>query len=329
MRSATVLQPEVKRCMNEMRLGVSACLMGDEVRYDGGHRRDRYVMEVLAKYFTLVKVCPEVGVGMSTPRETVRLEGSAEAPRMIAPDTGSDWTLRMNRWSRARVGELKGEDLCGFVFKKNSPSCGVFGVEVYDDKGRPGESGSGLFALEFRRKNPLAPVEEEGRLEDPAIRENFLERVFAYHRLNRVFGGRWKRGEVTEFHSQEKYLLLAHSPKHLKQMEQLVSAIGRRPAGEYKALYMAAFMEAMAVSATSARHTRAMRSLAMCLRGQLPAPESTRVMGMIKEYSAGLVPLVVPLTLLRHYGELRKVTAVVGQTYLNPHPGELMLRNHV
>ena len=180
--------------MTEMRLGVSACLVGDEVRYDGGHRRNRYLVETLARYFTLVKVCPEVGVGMSTPRETVRLEGRAEAPRMIASQTGRDWTARMNRWSRTRVRELKGENLCGFVFKKNSPSCGVFGVKIHDEKGHPAESGSGLFALEYRRNNPLVPVEEEGRLEDPVLRENFLERVFAYHRLNKVFAGRWKRG---------------------------------------------------------------------------------------------------------------------------------------
>ena len=315
--------------MTEMRLGVSACLMGDEVRYDGGHRRDRYVMEVLGKYFTLVKVCPEVGVGMSTPRETVRLEGSADAPRMIASETGSDWTVRMNRWSRTRVRELKGEDLCGFVFKKNSPSCGVFGVKVYDDKGRPGESGSGLFALEFRRKNPLAPVEEEGRLEDLVLRENFLERVFAYHRLNRVFAGRWKRGAVTKFHSREKFLLLAHSPNPLKQMEQLVSTIGRYPVGEFKELYMAAFMEAMAVRATPARHAKAMRSIAVYLRDHLTIPEFARVTGLIGEYREGLVPLVVPLTLLGHFGELYDIPDLVGQSYLHPHSNELMLRNHV
>jgi uncharacterized protein YbgA (DUF1722 family)/uncharacterized protein YbbK (DUF523 family) len=286
-------------------------------------------MEVLGEYFTLVKVCPEVGVGMSTPRETVRLEGTADAPRMVASETGSDWTVRMNLWSRTRVRELKGEDLCGFVFKKNSPSCGVFGVKVYDDKGRPAESGSGLFALEFRRKNPLVPVEEEGRLEDPVLRENFLERVFAYHRLNRVFAGRWKQGAVAEFHNREKFLLLAHSPKHFAQLEKLTATNGRRPAGEFKALYMGVFMEGMAVKATPIRHTRAMRSLAACLRDQLTVPERSGVSDFIKEYRAGLVPLVVPLTLLRHYVELHEVTAVIGQSYLNPHPGELMLRNHV
>ncbi len=315
--------------MADMRLGVSACLMGDEVRYDGGHRRCPYLMDVLARYFTLVKVCPEVGVGMSTPRETVRLEGRANAPRMIASETGSDWTARMNRWSRTRVRELKGEDLCGFVFKKNSPSCGVFGVKVFDDKGRPGDSGSGLFALEFRRKNPLVPVEEEGRLEDPALRENFLERVFAYHRLKRVFGGRWKRGAVTEFHNREKYLLLAHSPKHFKQMEQLIATVGRRPAGEFKTLYMTGFMEAMGIMATTARHAKVLQRLAVCLRGQLTAPEYDRVVGLIEGYRLGVIPLVVPLTLLSHFGELHKIVDLVGQTYLHPHSNELMLRNHV
>ena len=328
MQSATALHPEVKRCMTEMRLGVSACLMGDEVRYDGGHRMCSYVTGVLARYFTLVKVCPEVGVGMSTPRETVRLEGRADAPLMIASETGSDWTTRMNRWSRTRVRELKGEDLCGFVFKKNSPSCGVFGVKVFDDRGRPGKPGSGLFSLEFRRKNPLVPVEEEGRLEGPVLRENFLERIFAYHRLRQVFAGRWKRGAVTEFHSREKFLLLAHSPMHLKQMEKLVATIGNGPAGEFKALYMAGFMEAMAVRATPTRHAKAMRSITVCLRDHLTSPEYARVSRLLQEYRSGHIPLVVPLTLLGHFGDLHEIPDLVGQSYLNPHPNELVLRNH-
>jgi len=315
--------------LGEMRLGVSACLMGDEVRYDGGHRSYSYLVEVLARFFTLVKVCPEVGVGMSTPRETVRLEGRAIAPRMIASETGRDWTAKMNRWSRTRVRELKDEQLCGFVFKKNSPSCGVFGVKVHDDKGHPGESGSGLFALEFRRKNPLAPVEEEGRLEDPVLLENFLERVFAYHRLNNVFAGRWKRGTVVDFHRREKYLLLAHSPKHFKQLEQLTATIGRRPPGKFKALYMAGFMGAMTVKATTALHAKTMRRMVVCLRDNLTAPEHARVIGLIDKYHSGLIPLVVPLTLLGHFGELREVPAVLGQTYLHPHPNELFLRNRV
>ena len=315
--------------MAEMRLGVSACLVGDEVRYDGGHRKYPYLVDVLARYFTLVKVCPEVGVGMSTPRETVRLEGSADAPRMIASETGRDWTARMNRWSRTMVRELKTEDLCGFVFKKNSPSCGVFGVEIFDDKGRLAESGSGLFALEFRRKNPLMPVEEEGRLEDPFLRENFLERVFAYHRLNMVFAGRWKRGAVVDFHSREKYLLMAHSPKHFKQLEQLVAAIGGRPPGEFKTLYMAGFMEAVAVKATCARHAKVLRNLVGCLRDHLTGPEHARVVGLIARYRSGLIPLVVPLTLLAHFSELHEVPTLAGQTYLHPHPSELMLRNRV
>jgi uncharacterized protein YbgA (DUF1722 family) len=205
----------------------------------------------------------------------------------------------------------------------------VFGVEIFDDKGRPAESGSGLFALEFRRKNPLMPVEEEGRLEDPFLRENFLERVFAYHRLNQVFAGRWKRGAVVEFHSREKYFLMAHSPKHLKRLEQLIAGIGRCPAGEFKTLYMAGFMEAVAVKATPARHAKAMRGLAACLRGHLTAPEGARVVGLIEQYRSGLIPLVVPLTLLAFFSELHEVPSLAGQTYLHPHPGELMLRNHV
>ena len=314
---------------DEMRLGVSACLLGDEVRYDGGHRSYPYLVDTLARFFTLVKVCPEVGVGMSTPRETVRLEGRADAPRMIASETGRDWTARMNRWSRARARRLKDEHLCGFVFKKNSPSCGVFGVKIHDEKGRPGEFGSGLFVMAFRRRNPLMPMEEEGRLENPVRRENFLERVFAYHRLEKVFAGRWKRGAVTDFHSREKYLLMVHSPQHLKQLEQLITTVDSRPPGEFKALYMAGFMEAMAVKATVARHAKAMRRLVGHLRDHLTAPEQARASRLIEKYRSGLIPLVVPLTLLGYFSGLHETAGIAGQTYLHPHPNELLLRNHV
>ena len=214
-----------------IRVGVSHCLLGANVRYDGAHARDRYLTDVLAEHFTLVPVCPEAEVGMGIPRETVRLEGDGDAPRMIAPKSGADWTDRMNAYAARRVRELAGDDLCGFVFKQKSPSCGVFRVKLYQEKGMPRHDGRGLFAAEYAARNPLVPIEEEGRLNDPVLRENFIERVFALHRLKQLFGGRWKRGDVVAFHSREKYLLMAHSPKHYKELGQLVAAIAAAHAG--------------------------------------------------------------------------------------------------
>ena len=313
----------------EIRVGVSHCLLGANVRYDGAHARDRYLTDVLAEHFTLVPVCPEAEVGMGIPRETVRLEGDPEAPRMVAPRSGADWTARMNAYAARRVRELAQDELCGFVFKKNSPSCGVFRVKLYGDKGPPQRQGRGLFAAEYARRNPLVPIEEEGRLNDPVLRENFIERVFALHRLKGLFAGRWKRGEVVAFHSREKYLLMAHSPKHYKQLGQLVAAVADHTPAAFRDLYMEGFMAALAAHATPRRHVNALQHLAGYLRTVIGEPERKRILALIEDYREGLVPLVVPMTLLRHYVELNEVPYVGEQTYLNPHPRELMLRNHV
>jgi uncharacterized protein YbgA (DUF1722 family)/uncharacterized protein YbbK (DUF523 family) len=312
-----------------IRVGVSSCLLGQEVRYDGGHKHDRYLTDTLARFFELVPVCPELEVGMGVPRETVRLEGEVEAPAMIAPRSGTDWTADMNRWSAIRVRELAGENLSGFIFKKKSPSCGVFRVPVRQAGGRPSAQGRGLFAAAFTTAFPLVPVEEEGRLCDPRLRENFLERVFAYHRVSRLFSGRWKRGEVVAFHSREKYFLLAHSPKHYKELGQLVAAIARYKPAEFRDLYLARYMEALAVKATTRRHVNTLQHIAGHLREHVRPEELKLVHKVIQDFGNDLVPLIVPVTLLRHYIELLDVAYVRDQIYLSPHPKELMLRNHV
>jgi uncharacterized protein YbgA (DUF1722 family)/uncharacterized protein YbbK (DUF523 family) len=312
-----------------IRIGVSACLLGQKVRFDGGHKHNRYLTDVLNDYFELVEVCPEAEVGMGIPRETVRLVGDLESPSMIAPRSGKDWTKKMNAYSRKRSRELASEDLSGFVLKKGSPSCGLFRLSVMQENGQPINKGRGLFAAEFTRQHPLVPAEEEGRLNDPRLRENFIERVFAFHRAKQVFSGRWKRGEVVAFHSREKYFLLAHSPKHYKQLGQLVAAIAQHKPAEFRDQYLATYMEALAVKATPARHVNAMQHVAGHLRDEIGPDELTRVHQLIQDYRAGLVPLVVPITLLRHYIDLLELHYVKDQVYLNPHPKELMLRNHV
>jgi len=313
----------------QIRIGVSACLLGQKVRFDGGHKHNRYLTDTLADFFELVSVCPEAEVGMGTPRETVRLEGDLENPNMVAPRSGKDWTARMNKWSRMRTRQLAEEDLSGFVFKKASPSCGVFRVSVMQANGQPLAKGRGLFAAEFTRRYPLVPVEVEGRLHDPGLRENFLERVFAYHRVKELFAGRWKRGEVVAFHSREKYFLLAHSPKHNKLLGQLVAAIAQHKPAEFRDKYLAMYMEALGIKATVKRHVNALQHIAGHLREYVNAAEQQRVHQLIQDYSQGLVPLIVPMTLLRHFIDLLKVPYVEDQVYLAPHPKELMLRNHV
>lgn len=315
--------------METIRIGVSSCLLGNKVRYDGGHKHNRYLTDVLAEQFELMVVCPEAEVGMGTPRETVRLEGAADNPSLIAPRSGADWTQRMNAYSRKRALELSRAELCGFIFKKGSPSCGMFRVKVMSDKGSPERKGRGLFAAEFARRFPLIPCEEEGRLTDPRLRENFIERIFGFHRLKRLFGGRWKRDEVVAFHSREKYFLLAHSPKHSKEMGALVAAIAEHAPVDFRDMYMQLYMEALAVQATPRRHGKAMQHVAGHLKNEIGSDEYQRLHQLIQDYQSGLVPLVVPIALLRHYAELLDVHEVKDQVYLNPHPKELMLRNHV
>ena len=312
-----------------IRVGVSACLLGQEVRYDGGHSRDRYVTDTLAEYFDLVSVCPEAEIGMGTPRETIRLHGELESPRLIGSQSATDWTTPMNTWSRRRVRQLASENLSGYIFKRNSPSCGVFRVKVYRDKGMPQKQGRGLFAAEFAKQFPLVPIEEEGRLCDAGLRDNFIERVFALDRLRQVFAGRWKRGALVDFHAREKYLLMAHDPQGLKLLGQLVAAVKQHPPAQFRDLYMAGYMAVLTKTATIRKHVNALQHMAGYLKDDLGPEERRRVLSMIQDYHQGLVPLIVPMTILRHYIELHDIPYVNRQVYLNPHPRELMLRNHV
>lgn len=312
-----------------IRIGVSTCLLGEKVRFDGGHKHDRFVTGQLGRFFEMVPVCPEAEVGMGIPRETVRLAGDSAAPRMVGSRSAEDWTDRMNAWSRRRVRELQEHDLDGYIFKKDSPSCGAFRVKVYSDLGMPSQSGQGLFAAEWTRRNPLVPYEEEGRLNDAVLRDNFIERVFAFHRLKQVFAGRWKRGDVVAFHSREKYLLMAHSPKHYTALGKLVAAVADHAPAAFRDEYMALFMEGLGVKATTRRHVNTLQHVAGHLKKLVGAAERARLQAVIDDYHKELVPLVVPMTLLNHYVELHDVPYVKDQTYLNPHPKELMLRNHV
>ena len=311
-----------------IKIGVSSCLLGQKVRHDGGHKHSRYLTDVLAGFFELVPTCPEAETGMGTPRESVRLVGDLEAPRMVAPKSATDWTARMNRWSRGKVKRLESEDLCGFVFMKRSPSCGLFRVPVMQENGQP-LPGRGLFAAEFTRHFPLLPVEEIGRLNDPHLRENFIERIFAYHRVSALLAGRWKRGDVVAFHSREKYFLLAHSQKHYRELGRLVAAIAEHEPREFKRLYRQLYMEALAVKATNRKHCNVLQHIAGHLREWINEPERQRIHDAIQDYARELVPLIVPITLLRHYIGLHRIPYVEDQVYLTPSPKELMLRNHV
>lgn len=312
-----------------LRLGVSSCLLGREVRFDGGHKHDRFLTGHLGEYVEWVPVCPEVESGLPIPRPSMRLLESADGVRMVDPKSGEDHTARLERYSTRRIRELRKLDLSGYIFKKDSPSCGVFRVKLYGEKGMPRRDGRGLFAEALIRAFPYLPVEEEGRLQDAGLREGFIERIFAYRRLRELFAGRWTNGDVVKFHTAHKLQVMAHSNESYRELGRLVAEIKPTPRAAFRDAYEEAFTRALAIRATRAKATNALQHAAGHLKQALDSAARTELAELIHDYRTGLVPLVVPITLLRHHVRAQGVSYLQGQTFLEPHPRELMLRNHV
>lgn len=311
-----------------VRIGISACLLGEEVRFDGGHKRDAFLTGVLSKHVDWWAVCPEVEVGMGTPRETLRLVRENGRTRMVTTRTAVDHTDSMNAWAKRRVEALAREGLDGYVLKKDSPSCGMERVKIQGPAG-PARDGRGLFAEALLARLPLLPVEEEGRLSDPGLRENFIERVFAYRRLKNLFAGRWSRGALVRFHTSHKMTLLSHSTSAYQKLGQLVAKGAGLPHAELRREYETLFMKTLSIPATTRRHTNVLMHMAGHLKTKLDAASKRELGASVEEYRQGFVPLVVPLTLIRHHVRVHDVTYLAGQVYLEPHPRELSLRNHV
>jgi uncharacterized protein YbgA (DUF1722 family)/uncharacterized protein YbbK (DUF523 family) len=323
---------------DRLRIGISACLLGQQVRYNGGHKRDPFLVDTFGPYVEWVPVCPEVEVGMGTPREPVRLvRDPAGRPhddepvpvRLIAPKSGTDWTERMTGYSTARVAKLARLDLSGYVLKKDSPSCGTARVRVHGAGGMPERTGVGLFAAALREGLPTLPVEEEGRLCDPRLRENFIERVFACRRLRTLFKGRWSVGDLGRFHTAHKLVLLAHDPRAYASLGRLVARAKEHPRAALARSYERGFMDALARLAMPARHANVLQHIAGYLRDGLDAASRAELQGLVDDHRNGLVPLVVPITLVRHHVRRLGIEYLQSQVYLDPHPEELALRNHV
>lgn len=315
-----------------IRLGISACLLGDQVRFDGGHKRDPFLIDSMGPFVEWVKVCPEVEVGMGTPRESIRLVDDGGRLRLLTVRTGVDHTAAMTNWTARRVRELGAEDLCGFVVKKDSPSCGMVRVKVYGPPGSTspaGRHGRGLFTGGLLDAYPDLPVEDEGRLSDPRLRENFIERVFAYRRVRDLFAPRWTVGDLVAFHTKQKLVLMAHSPQAYQAIGRLVAQAKGMDRETLRTRYTAEFMGALRVMATARRHANVMQHMMGYFSDQLDPASRAELAQTITDYRLGQIPLVVPVTLIRHFVRLYDVQYLAGQVYLEPHPRELMLRNHV
>lgn len=314
---------------SDIRIGISSCLLGQEVRFDGGHKRDHFVNDVLGPFVEFIPVCPEVESGMPIPRESIRLV-QANGVRLVGPRSGKDYTVAMQRFSARKVRELEKLDLSGYVLKKGSPSCGLERIRIYQETGSPpAKNGRGMYAEALIEALPDLPVEDEGRLHDARLRENFVECVFAYNRIQSLFRSPWKLGDLVRFHTAQKLLLMAHDPVTYRKLGRLV-ATAKQPARqqlvqEYRHLYMSC----MRRQATTRRNVNVLQHIQGYFKRQASPADRQELDGVIQDYYKGLVPLIVPITLIRHFVRLYEVEYLQGQIYLEPHPKELMLRNHV
>ncbi len=312
----------------QIKLGVSACLLGQNVRYDGGHKRDHFITDTLSQYVELFPVCPEVECGLPTPRESMRLVGDPASPRLMTGNTKQDHTDRMLEWCAKKVSELEDLDLYGFIFKKGSPSSGMERVKVYTEEGMPSHRGIGMFARAFIEHFPLLPVEEEGRLHDPGFRDNFLEAIFVLKRWRENLAPKPTRRGFVEFHATHKLLLMAHSPTHMRLMGKLVARSKDYTVDEFRPQYQNLLMGALRLKTTRRKQTDVLMHCIGFLKKLLSSDEKREVLDIIEHYRQGNLPLIVPVTLLNHYVRKSDPPYLRGQYYLKPHPIELQLRNH-
>lgn len=309
-------------------IGISSCLLGQRVRYDSGHKRDAYLIDVLGKFFEYLPFCPEVGIGMSIPRPPIRLTGDPSQPRAVGV-RGSELDVTEQLIGYGRSVMARCPKISGYIFKRGSPSCGMERVKVYNDKGMPGGTASGLYAGVVMQSLPLMPVEEEGRLNDPVLRDSFVERVFVYHRWQTLLEDTITPAKLIDFHTRHKFLLLSHSEIHYRQLGRLVAQAGTRELGALSREYIETLMAGLKRRATRLRHSNVLQHIMGYLKKSIDAADKAELNTLIDDYRQGTVPLVVPLKLIEHHFRRHPNDYVALQIYLNPHPAELGLRNHL
>lgn len=315
--------------MEKIKIGVSSCLLGEKVRYDGGHKHDRYITDTLGNFFNYISVCPEVECGLPVPREAMRLVGDIKSPHLLTIKSKIDYTEKMFKWINKKIPELEKENLCGFIFKSRSPSSGIKDVKIYNSSGMLSGKGAGLFGGEFVRKFPYIPVIDEGRLHDPILRENFIERVFVFYRWKKLSKDLNNLRELLNFHTQHKLIIMSHSQKHLSLLGKLVANAKSREKDKVFSEYIDLLTDAMKLIATIKKNTNVLQHIAGYFKKNLSHDEKQELNEIIKNYQNGYIPLIVPVTLLNHYTRKYNILYLRNQLYLNPHPLELMLRNHV
>lgn len=315
-----------------IKIGISACLLGHEVRYDGGHKRDIYITNTLDQYFEFVPLCPEVAVGMGIPRPPIHLVRQADGIRALEVKNASiDHTDKLEHYLDSVMPQV--EQVCGYILKKNSPSCGMERVKVYNPErphSPPDRDGVGIFARTLQACFPLLPLEEEGRLCDPVLRENFIGRVFVYQRWKELEASGLTPASLVNFHSSHKYLLMAHDQTNARELGQMVAQAGNADnLRQLAEAYIRLLMESLSKRVSRGQHANVLQHLMGYLKTHLDVGDREELLDTILQYQQGYVPLIVPITLLKHHFRRHPQPYIERQYYLTPHPGELMLRNQL
>ncbi|MBN2658477.1 MAG: DUF523 and DUF1722 domain-containing protein [Spirochaetales bacterium] len=315
--------------MKKIKVGVSSCLLGNNVRYNGQHQLDHFIRDTLGQWCDFIPVCPEVECGLPVPRESMRLVGDVNNPRLMTGKTGIDHTEKMKNWIDRKLPELKEEDLVAFIFKTKSPSSGMRKIKIYNDQGeRISFNGIGIFARTFMERFPDIPVEDEGRLCDPRLREQFIETIFVLQRWREaVKDGSVKA--VVDFHSRHKYTFMAHSPEKLKELGKLTAQGGALDPGELIKQYRTVLHELLKVQKDRKKNYNVILHIMGYFKKDLRPDEKEELLREAQLYYDGISPVIVPLTLLKHYTLKYNEPYLKEQYYLNPHPAELGLLNHV
>ena len=316
-----------KSTVSTINLGISSCLVGEKVRFDSGHKRNSFIMNVLASHFNLMPFCPEMEIGLGTPREAIRLVNVEDDIRCVGTRTKSlDVTDKLT--SCANQQKHWHKDLCGYILKKDSPSCGMERVKLY--KGEiPERTGVGLYAAQLMKNFPHLPVEEEGRLGDAIIRENFIQRVFVYARWKVLCRENLSWKSITDFHANHKYIYMSHNPKMAKELGKWLAGNNKIHIETLKESYLEMMMKLLKIKASRKNHVNTLQHIQGYLKTKIDANDKEELNEVVEQYRLGLLPLIVPITLLRHHFRKFPHHYIESSFYMRPHPSELMLLNNL
>tara|TARA_B110000858_G_scaffold49124_1_gene56649 strand:+ start:21143 stop:22114 length:972 start_codon:yes stop_codon:yes gene_type:complete len=323
-----VAAKEIEEQQGKIAIGISSCLLGEKVRYDGGHKNDSYIAKTLGQYFDFQTFCPELDIGLGIPRKPIRLSrNDSHITRCISVDNPeSDFTDALAE--SANQKQQWHSKLCGYILKKDSPSCGMERVKIWGDA-MPIREGVGVYAGKMMENFPYLPAEEEGRLGDAVLRENFIQRVFIMHRWKRLINQGVKLNELLEFHARHKLIIMSHNQNSYRELGRLLAGAHKDNVSETAQEYLLKLMRTLKIPATRGNHVNVLQHIQGYLKKPLDAEDKAELTETVEKYRLGQLPLIVPITLLNHFFRKHPDEYIANSWYMNPYPEEMSLQNHI